>query len=96
MVQYTCTTLKEQANRAAAGERNPGRMECYPLVRLFRRCGKGPKMFHVETTAWEGQLAYEAPTAQEASEVPKKTPVVQEKPEKSSFAAYGGYFWSKN
>ena len=37
MVQYTCTTLKEQANRAAAGERNPGRMECYPLVRLFRR-----------------------------------------------------------
>ena len=37
LVQYSCTTTKEQADRAAAGDPNPGRMDCYPLVRLFRR-----------------------------------------------------------
>jgi hypothetical protein len=37
LVQYSCTTLKEQSERAVAGEPNPGRMDCYPFVRLFRR-----------------------------------------------------------
>jgi hypothetical protein len=29
--------MKEQSDRAAAGDPNPGRMDCYPFVRLFRR-----------------------------------------------------------
>ena len=37
LVQYSCTTMKEQSDRAAAGDPNPGRMDCYPFVRLFRR-----------------------------------------------------------
>jgi hypothetical protein len=29
--------LKEQSDRAVAGKPNPGRIDCYPFVRLFRR-----------------------------------------------------------
>lgn len=36
--------------------------ECFPFVRLFRRCGEGKMgdggVFHVETTAWEGEYAW--------------------------------------
>lgn len=92
LVQYSCTTLKEQSDRAAAGHPNPGKMDCYPFVRLFRRCGKGEKMFHVETTAWEGQHAYEAP---QASELREKTATVDEKSANGGIADYGSYFWSK-
>ena len=37
LVQYTCTTLREHANRAAVGSPNVGKTDCYPLIRLFRR-----------------------------------------------------------
>jgi len=92
LVQYSCTTIKEQSDRAAAGHPNPGKMDCYPFVRLFRRCGTGEKMFHVETTAWEGQHAYEAP---QASELPEKIATVDQKSANGGIADYRSYFWSK-
>ncbi|OCT52883.1 hypothetical protein CLCR_10943 [Cladophialophora carrionii] len=61
LVQYSCTTPNQQIERAlASGSRTP-RMECFPIVRLFRKCVKGGKVFHVETTAWEGPLAWKPP-----------------------------------
>ncbi len=42
LVQYTCTTLREQADRAVAGHPNVGRTDCYPLIRLFRRSVQNP------------------------------------------------------
>jgi len=53
-------------------------------------------MFHVETTAWEGEHAYEAPPP---AQVEEKTPVENQKAGDKrpgdSLAEYGGYFWSK-
>jgi len=95
LVQYSCTTLKEQSDKAAAGEPNPGRMDCYPFVRLFRRCGKGPKMFHVETTAWEGEHAYEAPAQSAPHKATRQSVENEERPADDTFASYGSYFWSK-
>ena len=54
-------------------------------------------MFHVETTAWEGEHAYaaqpepgpEPPTSTE------KMPKEQDKSDHTPFASYSGYFWSK-
>jgi len=34
------------------------RMECYPFVRLFRKCKSGNQEFNVETTALEGRYAW--------------------------------------
>lgn len=59
---------------------------------MWISCGKGQKMFHVETTAWEGQHAYEAP---QASEPPEKIATVDEKSVDGGIAEYGSYFWSK-
>ncbi|KAH0845957.1 hypothetical protein AYO21_01371 [Fonsecaea monophora] len=61
LVQYSCTTPKQQYERALASGTGTARIECYPIVRLFRKCVKGGKVFHVETTAWEGQLAWKPP-----------------------------------
>ncbi|EXJ73799.1 uncharacterized protein A1O5_03561 [Cladophialophora psammophila CBS 110553] len=61
LVQYSCTTVKQQYERALASETGSTRMECFPIVRLFRKCVQGGKVFHVETTAWEGQHAWKPP-----------------------------------
>ena len=53
-------------------------------------------MFHVETTAWEGEHAYEALAEPEAPKATEKTPNAQEKPADDKYASYGSYFWSKN
>ena len=37
LVQYTCTTAKEQVKKVVKGHPDPKRMDCYPFVRLFRR-----------------------------------------------------------
>ncbi|ETI24852.1 hypothetical protein G647_04222 [Cladophialophora carrionii CBS 160.54] len=61
LVQYSCTTPNQQIERALASGSHTPRMECFPIVRLFRKCVKGGKVFHVETTAWEGPLAWKPP-----------------------------------
>jgi|SRR5271170_8244955 len=93
LVQYSCTTLQQTMQQALTSERGNTRMECMPFVRLFRRCGKGNKMFHVETTAWEGEHAYVPPTkrAQPVEQVVQQQPAKYE----NGFASYGNYFWSK-
>jgi hypothetical protein len=37
LVQYSCTTPEEQAERLVANPDAEPRMECHPFVRLFRR-----------------------------------------------------------
>ena len=81
LVQYSSTTAEELYERLKTDP--TARTEYYPFVRLFRRCGQGDKMFHVETTAWEGEHAWKP--AQKVAEVEGK----------SSFARYGSYFWSQ-
>ena len=89
LVQYSCTT-KETLASTGIGKK----LECYPFVRLFRRCGQGEKMFHVETTAWEGEHAYTGPRATTVtSENKKDIDVKQERAD--LFAEYGQFFWSK-
>lgn len=48
-------TVRNDATGSLQGNAGAG-SECYPFVRLFRRCvdGRG-EMFQVETTAWEGR-----------------------------------------
>ena len=57
-------------------------------------------MFHVETTAWEGEHTYEAPAEPkpepEPSTATERTPNAEVKAVNASFASYGSYFWSKN
>lgn len=90
LVQYSCTT-KETLASTGIGKK----LECYPFVRLFRRCGEGENMFHVETTAWEGEHAYTGPRASTntAEAKAKNIDVKQEKAD--LFAEYGKFFWSK-
>jgi hypothetical protein len=82
LVQYSCSTEIQQMERALADGSGIPRIECFPIVRLFRkyvlstyapkmddilicsRCVKGGKVFHVETTAWEGDLAWKPPAKQ--------------------------------
>ena len=47
--------MQTQMERTVSGQEK--RMECRPFVRLFRRCEdrEGKRVFHVETTAWEGE-----------------------------------------
>src|SRR5271167_4401793 len=80
LVQYSCTTLQQTMQQALTSERGNTRMECMPFIRLFRRCGKGNKMFHVETTAWEGEHAYVPQTAKTVQTVEQ---VVKQQPAKS-------------
>ena len=37
LVQYSCTTYNQQLERALASESGMARMECFPIVRLFRK-----------------------------------------------------------
>jgi hypothetical protein len=90
LVQYSCTT-KETLASTGIGKK----LECYPFVRLFRRCGEVKEMFHVETTAWEGEHAYNGPRAptNTTNNKAKDIDVKQEKADVS--AAYQEFFWSK-
>lgn len=81
--------------RGSAG----GGTECYPFVRLFRRCvdGRG-ETFHVETTAWEGRKKWRESERQKRTRMDKeeqqRKAVAAENGEANSFAQYGSYFWS--
>lgn len=60
LVQYSCTTQEEINERNMKGlakskDTTRGHLECYPFVRLFRKCKYGNQDFTVETTAWEGR-----------------------------------------
>jgi hypothetical protein len=59
LVQYSCTTPEELQAKRRANPKANAQPECFPFVRLFRRCGAGEKRFHVETTAWEGEHKWE-------------------------------------
>ena len=59
---------------------------------ILCRCGHGEKMFHVETTAWEGEHAYETPDLPRTEEPQAK---VSQKDATNTFANYANYFWSK-
>jgi hypothetical protein len=77
VVQYSCTSEKEMRDAVL---RNPNvkplPMECFPFVRLFRRCGqRDGSVFHVETTSWEGQYKWEAPAKRILEEDGSRTPV---------------------
>ena len=95
LVQYSCTSQAETEERALIGTRRSGGLECYPFVRLFRKCKHGNQEFNVETTAWEGRhkwkpskrlLDEQAAAAKQAEQL--------QGTEKSQFANYGSYFWS--
>jgi hypothetical protein len=38
LVQYSCTTPEQQYQRAIQSPTGKARMECWPFVRLFRKC----------------------------------------------------------
>lgn len=54
----------------------------------LRRCGSGANVFHVETTAWEGEYAWQSKKILKE----KITPVAEEKERPSS----GGWLWFKS
>ena len=99
IVQYSCIT-KDTSGSGGVEKRQ----ECFPFVRLFRRCGQGEKMYHIETTAWEGEHAYATPSsgkAEESKSGDAKHDILhggkQETKQKvgDMFARYGEFFWSK-
>jgi len=100
LVQYSCTTKEETTERLLLGLQNMGgrksSVDCYPFVRLFRKCKHGNQEFNVETTAWEGRHKWKPSKRQleerAAAEAAKHTPANNEA--KSAFARYGSYFWS--
>jgi hypothetical protein len=51
-------------------------------------------MFHVETTAWEGEHTYEEPTQSDPHKATEKLVDNQER-SAGEFASYGSYFSSK-
>jgi hypothetical protein len=64
------------------------------LTRLCR-CGSGENMFHVETTAWEGEHAWKPKGVNTTA----KSSILEGGESKSrneaAFANYGSYFWSE-
>jgi hypothetical protein len=46
LVQYSCTTPEQQLKRAAASEEGSLRIECFPIVRLFRKYAEQPSITH--------------------------------------------------
>jgi hypothetical protein len=93
LVQYSCVN-RETLPSAGIGKK----LECWPFVRLFRRCGQGEKMFTVETTAWEGEHAFmdRDQAGSKVVEEQSRDKNIDTKQEKADmFAEYGKYFWSK-
>ena len=100
LVQYSCTTQEEIEQRSLLGVKpaNGGKLECYPFVRLFRKCKYGNQEFNVETTAWEGRHKWKPSKRlleeQSVAAMDKQNMGGHEKGE-SAFARYGSYFWSE-
>ncbi|KAF7504611.1 hypothetical protein GJ744_002038 [Endocarpon pusillum] len=89
LVQYSCTPWQDMISLRLEGKRQ----QCWPVVRLFRRCGQGEKVFHVETTAWEGEGAWHGKPSikKRTNTTGSATPATP----RDLFANYGSYFWSK-
>lgn len=101
LVQYSCTTQEEMKQREMYGMKpargGKGGWECYPFVRLFRRCKHGNQEFNVETTAWEGRHKWKpSPRLLEEQALAQTTkPAFAENGSgESTFAQYGSYFWT--
>ncbi|EXJ88833.1 hypothetical protein A1O3_01897 [Capronia epimyces CBS 606.96] len=98
LVQYSCTTPEQQYQRTLASPTGTARMECFPFVRLFRKCQeKNGKVFHVETTAWEGEHAWKpsAGTTNNDTTTATATGGIEPTAEANAFANYGNYFWAR-
>ena len=99
LVQYSCTTqdeIEERALLSGGSKVGRGNIECYPFVRLFRRCKYGNHDFNVETTAWEGRHKWKPSTRlleERAAQEHGKARQSQSANDESVFAKYGGYFW---
>ena len=62
------------------------------LISGTTRCRQGEKVFHVETTAWEGEGAwYGKPSIERSNTTEPATAAAS----RDLFANYGSYFWSK-
>ncbi|KIX00693.1 uncharacterized protein Z518_09758 [Rhinocladiella mackenziei CBS 650.93] len=97
LVQYSCTTLEQQYERALSNPQGAPRMECFPFVRLFRKCEKNGKVFHVETTAWEGPHAWKPPadSGPVAGAINKRDEESKTESSANLFENYGNLFWSQ-
>lgn len=98
MVQYSCTTQGEMDERAFLNPGAPIRRDCYPFVRLFRRCKYGNQEFNVETTALEGRHKWKPSKRlleERAKELEREQLEAKSKEKQDSgFAQYGDFFWS--
>jgi len=97
LVQYSCTTQEEMEERALLGpglNRGRHQMECFPLVRLFRKCKYGNQEFNVETTAWEGRHKW-TPSKRLLEEQAAAVAQNEKRSNENMFAKYGSYFWSE-
>jgi hypothetical protein len=74
IVQYSSISAAEMKQTVKQGGPKAGTVEYYPFVRLFRRCGSGADVFHIETTAWEGEYAWKPKKLLEG----EVTPVVKD------------------
>ena len=95
LIQYSCTPIEETYEKAGQGAEGTSQqsMECWPFRRLFRRCvDLRGNMFHVETTAWEGDLKWKD-LDKKMSKKSAERMGGQQKME-NEFARYGSYFWS--
>lgn len=101
LVQYSCTTQEEIEQRSLLGLKpargGKGGWECYPFVRLFRRCKYGNQEFNVETTAWEGRHKWKPSNRlleEQALAQTAKPEFAANGKNEGAFAKYGSYFWS--
>jgi len=76
------------------------RMECYPFVRLFRKCKYGNQEFNVETTALEGRYAWSVSESGKRAEEKKAMHSMKEGEMEGSIQEDGNWtnwissFWS--
>lgn len=98
MVQYSCTTQAEMEERAFLNPGVPIRRDCYPFVRLFRKCKYGNQEFNVETTNWEGRHKWKPGKRllEERAKEMERLQLAEKEKEKTTagFAQYGDFFWS--
>lgn len=97
MVQYSCTTQLELEEQMFQNPGVPAYRECFPFVRLFRRCKYGNQDFTVETTAWEGKHKWKPSKRlleERVKEIEKEQDSRKMQKQENGFAQYGDYFWS--
>ncbi|KIW10991.1 hypothetical protein PV08_10290 [Exophiala spinifera] len=95
LVQYSCTTPEEQAERLVANPHADIGMECHPFVRLFRKCEKNGKVFHVETTAWEGEHAWKPQPGSSRPTSAARSTKADDESTINAITRYATYFWSE-